>query len=202
MTPLRDQLEVRVKLDRPDHADGFAGAMDHPIRPRPRIRLAIDVDEMFVAQRVPTGSGAVDDGLGKNRRLLRAGNEDNGEAANRCGAKTPGKESVHIHSRSRLSWLTCASQSTLLARHVKRKRFSTGYRTPGSAASTEAMVFMRVDWRVVGFVQPPSHSSRCCATNSSSFKCGYARYTRSISSRWPGLRDSFGSRHQRPSSKP
>ena len=65
MTPLRDQLEVRVKLDRPDHADGFAGAMDHPIRPRPRIRLAIDVDEMFLVQRVPTGSGAVDDGFGK-----------------------------------------------------------------------------------------------------------------------------------------
>lgn len=32
-------------------------------------------------------------------------------------------------------------------------------------------------------VQPLSHSSWCRATNSSSFKCEYARYTRSISSR-------------------
>src|SRR5437588_2033426 len=109
MTPLRDQLEVRVKLDRPDHAYGLARAMDHPIRPRPRVGIAVDVDEMIFVQRVPTGSGAVDDGLGKHRRLLRAGTEDNAQAANRCGGETTGKESVHIHSRSRLSWLNCAS---------------------------------------------------------------------------------------------
>lgn len=47
-----------------------------------------------------------------------------------------------------------------------------------------------------------SQASRRSRTKSSSFRRGYARYTRSISSHWPVLRDSLGFRHQMPSSRP
>ena len=47
-----------------------------------------------------------------------------------------------------------------------------------------------------------SHRSRLSRTNPSSARCGYAASTRSISRICPGLRSSFGSRHQRPASNP
>jgi hypothetical protein len=47
-----------------------------------------------------------------------------------------------------------------------------------------------------------SHSSRCSRTKASSFRCGYARYTRSISEPCPGDRSSSGLRHQRPAISP
>jgi hypothetical protein len=46
----------------------------------------------------------------------------------------------------------------------------------------------------------PSHRSRCSRTNASSARCGYLASTRSISPICPGLRSSYGSRHQRPAS--
>lgn len=64
MTPLRDQLDVRVGRFRSDHADGFARATGHSVRPGPGIRIAIDVDEVFFAQRDPTRAGAVDESPG------------------------------------------------------------------------------------------------------------------------------------------
>ena len=47
-----------------------------------------------------------------------------------------------------------------------------------------------------------AHSFRCARTKSSSLSEGYIRYTRSISSAWPGLSVSSGSRHQVPGIRP
>ena len=63
--PLGDQFEIREQVGGSDHTRGFAGAMDDTIAPTPRVRIAVDVDEMLFAQDCPAGAGAVDARLGK-----------------------------------------------------------------------------------------------------------------------------------------
>ena len=67
--PLDDQLEIRIRFLRSNDAHRLAGAMDLSIFPAPGVGIAVDVDEVALAERQPTGTGAVDMGLGQIRRF-------------------------------------------------------------------------------------------------------------------------------------
>src|SRR5207248_1990193 len=108
MTPLGDQLEVCMKFFRSDHANGFARATYHPIGPAPSVRIAVDVDKMFLPQGAPAGSRAVNESFGWRSGLLRAGSgrRENAKTANHRSADTVGNESAHIQPdfRSPVGW--------------------------------------------------------------------------------------------------
>ena len=70
--PLGHELEVRDLVLRAHHADRLARAVDDAVLPGPRVGIAIDVGEILLAQLLPAGAGAVDEGLGKRGLVFGA----------------------------------------------------------------------------------------------------------------------------------